>query len=71
MSYVNLDFTKPLAQLLLLLRRDILITQKDHAPFGNQQAQLIFLLVREILELQTNKLSANMSGKRNDLLCCR
>lgn len=68
---MDLDLAKPFAKLFLLLGRDILIPEEDHAAFSDQQAQLILLLVRQVFQLQSHDLRANVSGQVNDLFCCR
>lgn len=68
---MDLDLTKPFAQLLLLLWGDVLVSEEDNAPFRNQEAQLVFLFVVQVLELQPHDLGSNVLGEVYDLLCCR
>jgi len=65
---MDLDLTKVLSQLLLLLGRDILVPEKDNAPLCNQQAQLIPLLVGKVLQLQAHDLRSNVPCEMDDLL---
>lgn len=58
---MNLNLAVILAELFLLLRRDILVPEEDDAAFTNQQSKFISLLVREILQLQAFDLCADMS----------
>jgi hypothetical protein len=67
---MDLDLTEPFAKLLLLLWGDILVSEEDNTPFRNQKAQLVFLLVVEILELQPHDFGSNVLGKVNDFLRC-
>ena len=57
---VDLDFAVVLAELQLLLRAQVLATEEDDTPLGDQQGELISLLVRQIFELQADDLSADM-----------
>ncbi len=60
---MDLNLAKVLAQLLLLLRRDVLVAEEDDAALGDQQRQLVALHVGQILELQAFDLSADVRGQ--------
>ena len=57
---VDLDFAVVLAELELLLRAQVLVAEEDDAPLGDQQGELVPLLVRQVLELQADDLSADV-----------
>lgn len=63
---MNFNFTKVLAQLFLLLWREILVSEKHHTAFRNQESQLISLLVCQVFELQPDNLGSNMAGQVYD-----
>jgi len=65
---MDLHLAKMLSQLLLLLRREILISEENNGPLGNEQGQLVLLLIREVLQLQPHNLRANVAGQVDDLL---
>lgn len=65
---MNFNLTKPLPQAPLLLRGYILIAEEDNAPLRNQQGELVFLLVRQVFELQADDLRADVDGQVADLL---
>ena len=54
------NFSEPFAQLLLLLRCDILVTEEHNTALGNKQAKLIALLVVQVLQLKTDDLCSDM-----------
>lgn len=64
---VDLDFTKILAKLKLLLRAEILVAEEDNATLSDEESQLVSLLVGQVLKLQANNFSANVSGQVLDL----
>lgn len=64
---MNLDFAPILAQLKLLLRAEILIAEEHHAPFSDQQRELISLLVSEVFQLQADDLRSDVRGEVLDL----
>src|SRR6266536_5787771 len=66
---MNLNLPKMFTQLLLLLRSNILISEKYHRSLSNQQCQLVFLLIRQILQLKTDNLRSDMRSQMNDFLC--
>jgi hypothetical protein len=66
---MNVEPAKVLAKLLLLLDSDILevLTPKhNHPPFGNQQRQLVLLIVRQLGELKTGDLRSNSGSELRD-----
>lgn len=67
---MDFDLTVPLSELLLLLWGDVLVPEEHDTPLRNQQTKLVFLLVREILELKTNNLRADVCSQVNDFFCC-
>jgi hypothetical protein len=67
---MDLHLPKMLTQSLLLLRRNILISKENHTPLRNQQSQLILLLIRQILQLQTHNLRPDILCQMDDLLSC-
>lgn len=68
-TYVNFNLSIMLAKLLLLLGRNVLITEEDNTSFGDQQCQLVPLLIREVLQLQTVDFCADVSCQVFDLAC--
>lgn len=60
---MDLDFTKILAELKLLLRAKILIAEKYDAALRDEQSKLVSLLVSQVLELQADNLGADVSGE--------
>lgn len=62
-TYVNLGLAIPLAQLQLLLGGEVLVPEEDDAALGNQESQLVTLDIRQVLELQTLDLSANVDSQ--------
>lgn len=64
---MNFDLTEPFTQFLLLLRTEILIPKEDDAPLRNEECELIFLLVIEVLQLDSLNLSSNVSRQIRDL----
>jgi hypothetical protein len=72
---MDLDFTVIVAELELLLRTQILVTEKHYAALCDEKSKLISLLVGQILELQSNDLGADVCGEVLDFLrsreeCC-
>lgn len=69
-TYVDMQPTKILAKLLLLLGANILkvlVPEDDNTPLSNQQRKLILLRIRELRELQATNLSADAGRQfRND-----
>lgn len=57
---MNLDLAIVLAQLLLVLRRQVLVAEEDDAALGDQESQLVALLVRQVLQLQALNLRPNV-----------
>ena len=51
---MDLNFAIMLAQRLLFLRTQILVSEKNNAAFSNQKGQLIPLLGSKIFQLQTD-----------------
>jgi hypothetical protein len=66
---MHFDLTIPLAELSLLLRGEVLISEKDDTSFGNKQGQLVLLLGSKVLELQAFDLGADVSSQVSDLRC--
>lgn len=64
---MDLDFAIIPAQLELLLRAEILIAEEHHAPFSDQQRELISLLVSEVFQLQADDLRSDVRGEVPDL----
>lgn len=62
-THVNLDQAKPLAQLLLLLRRQVLVAEEHDAALGDEQGELVPLVGREVLELDALDLGADVGGE--------
>jgi hypothetical protein len=60
---VDLNLTKILPQLKLLLRTQILITEEHDAALGDQQRELVSLLVGQVFELQADDLGADVRGQ--------
>ena len=60
---VDLDFTIVVAELKLLLRTEILVTEEHYAAFSDQKSKLVFLLICQVLELETDDLGADMCGE--------
>lgn len=60
---MNLDFTEMLAELKLLLRTQILVAEENDTALSDKESELVSLLVSQVLELQANNLSANVSSQ--------
>lgn len=60
---VDLDFTKILAELKLLLRAEVLVTEEHYAALGDQKREFVSLLVGQVFELQADDLGADMCGE--------
>jgi hypothetical protein len=60
---VDLDFTKILSQLKLLLRAEVLVTEEHDAALGDQQRELVSLLVGQVFELQADDFGADVRGQ--------
>ena len=67
-TYMNLNLAIMLSKLLLLLRSEILISEKDNRSLRNQKSKLILLLVSKIFQLKTNNLGPNVRSQVNDFL---
>lgn len=65
---MNFNLAIPFTKLFLLLRRNVLIPKEDHAPLRNQQPKLVFLLRREVLELEADNLGADVRRQVDDLV---
>lgn len=65
---MHLDLAVIFSQVQLLLRAQVLIPEEYYATLRNQQCQLVLLLVRQILELQTDNLSTDMCSQVLDFL---
>jgi hypothetical protein len=63
---MDLHLAKPLPQLLLLLRRNLLVSQKDDAALSYQQCKLVPLHIRQILQLQSLNLRADIGRQVRD-----
>ena len=50
---VDFDDAEVLAQLLLLLGGDVLVAEEDDAALGDEEGELVFLLVRQLRQLDT------------------
>jgi hypothetical protein len=59
----NLYLYIVLAEVELLLRAETLIPEEDYASLGEEEGKLVFLLVGEVLELQTNDLDTDMRAE--------
>jgi hypothetical protein len=66
-AYVDLDLSPIFTKGPLFLRADILVTEKHNRPLSNQQSELIFLLVCEVFQLETDDLGSNVLGQMNNL----
>lgn len=64
---VDLDFTKILSELELLLRAEVLVAEEHHAALGDQQREFVSLLVGQVFELQADDLGADVCGEVLDL----
>lgn len=64
---MDLGHAVVLAQLELLLRRQVLVPEEDDAALGDEQGELVLLLVGEVLELQALDLGADMRREVGDL----
>jgi hypothetical protein len=60
---MNFDLSVPLPKFLLLLRRKVLVSEKDNTSFRNQQSKFITLLIGKILQLQAFNLSSDVCSK--------
>jgi len=60
---VDLDFTKVLAELKLLLRAEVLVTEEHDAALGDQQREFVSLLVGQVFKLQADDLGADVCGE--------
>ena len=60
---VDLDFTKILSELELLLRAEVLVAEEHHAALGDQQREFVSLLVGQVFELQADDLGADVCGE--------
>lgn len=65
---MDLDFSKVLSQLQLLLRAEVLVSEEDYTTLGDEQCQFILLFVVEIFELQADDLRTDVGGEVYDLL---
>ena len=66
---VDFDFAVVLAELELLLRAQVLVTEEHHAALCDKKGQFISLLVGQVLELEADNLGTNVCGEVLDLLC--
>lgn len=57
---MNLGHAVVFTKIKLLLRRDVLVAEEDDAPLGDEQRELVLLLVREVLELQALDLGTDV-----------
>lgn len=67
---MNMETSEILAELLLLLDPDVLkvlSAEDDDAPFGDQQGELVLLLVGQLRELETADLRADTRRELRDL----
>ena len=60
---VDLDFTKVLSELELLLRAEVLVAEEHDAALGDQQREFVSLLVGQVFELQADDLGADVCGE--------
>lgn len=63
---MDLDFTKILAKLELLLWAEILVAEEDNTALSDEESELVSLLVSQIFELQADNLGSNVSGQMLD-----
>lgn len=63
---MDFDLSEPFTELFLLLRREILIPEKDDTTLGNQERELILLLRVEVFELQTLDFGTDMRRQVSD-----
>lgn len=67
-THMDFDLAIPFSKFLLLLWRNVLVTEKDDASLGDQKAKLVLLLVGKIFQLQTDDLRSNMGRQMYDFL---
>ena len=60
---VDLDFTKVLPKLKLLLRAEVLITEEYDAALSDQKRELVPLMVGQVFELEPDDLGADVCGE--------
>ena len=65
LSFRVARFQFPPAELELLLRREVLVPEEDDAPLGDEQRQLVLLLVGQLPEIDAMDLSSD--GRRQVL----
>lgn len=65
---VNLNLTKILPKLELLLRAKILVTEEHDAALSDQKREFVSLLVGQVFELQADDLGADVRGEVLDFL---
>lgn len=65
-AYVDFDLAEPFTQCFLVLGREVLVAEEDDASLGDEQSQLVFLLFRQVLELETLDFGADVGGEIGD-----
>jgi hypothetical protein len=60
---MNFNFTIILSKLELFLRTKILIAEEDDAALGDQESELVALLVSQVFELEPDDLGADVGGE--------
>ena len=60
---VDLDFAIVFAELELLLRAKVLVTEEDNAALCDQKGEFVSLLVGEVFELKADDLGADVCGE--------
>ena len=68
-THVDLNLSIMLAKLFLLLRRKILVTEKDNASLCDQERQFVSLLRAQVLQLQTVNFGTDVSREIFDFAC--
>lgn len=69
--WVDLDFAIILSEFELLLWAKILIAEEHDTALGDQESELISLLVSQIFELEADDFRANVCGKVFDFFRSR
>ena len=69
--WVDFHLTIVFAKLQLRLRAQILVSEEHDAPLGDQQRQLVLLLVGQVLELQADDLCPDVRSQMNNFFGCR